>query len=267
MVQRLICYASVLCLSVRLVSASDQQTGVAQPATSSQAQAASVDEKGQELNSQGSPIDQLRQLADQFEAGAVGELADRMRATSKQLREMADQLEQDVAERLTYLRDDRNRIQLEIDRLSQMAKSTEQVLLNIKVVELDRTQLRRYGLDMQVIFHGDDARFWGVEGQTGSAVTFAVTANEEFRTRSSRRALIMDQQSSGQGAAKVLAEPRLVTTSGRPATLHSGGEFPILIPKEVGEVNVKWREFGVRAEILPIILENGRVKLTLHQRS
>ena len=60
---------------------------------------------------------------------------------------------------------------------------------------------------------------------------------------------------------KILAEPELVTTSGRPANLLSGGEFPILVPQSLGTVTIEWREFGVRMEAVPIVLGNGRLRL------
>ncbi len=45
---------------------------------------------------------------------------------------------------------------------------------------------------------------------------------------------------------KVLAEPNLVTMSGRPASFSSGGEFPILVPQALGTVSVEYREFGIK---------------------
>ena len=52
-----------------------------------------------------------------------------------------------------------------------------------------------------------------------------------------------------------------MTTSGRPANLLSGGEFPILVPQSLGTVTIEWREFGVRMEAVPIVLGNGRLRL------
>jgi len=63
--------------------------------------------------------------------------------------------------------------------------------------------------------------------------------------------------------AKILAEPILVTTSGRPATVHSGGEFPVLVPQSFGNLSIQWREFGVRLEAVPIVLGEGRLRLDL----
>ena len=64
-----------------------------------------------------------------------------------------------------------------------------------------------------------------------------------------------------EGLLKILAEPELTTTNGRPATLLNGGEFPILVPQSLGTVSIEWREFGVRLEAVPIILGGGRLRL------
>lgn len=60
---------------------------------------------------------------------------------------------------------------------------------------------------------------------------------------------------------KIVAEPNLVTVSGRTAEFHSGGEFPILVPQGVGTATIQFRDFGVRLEAVPVVLGNGRVQL------
>ncbi len=62
---------------------------------------------------------------------------------------------------------------------------------------------------------------------------------------------------------KILAEPNLVATNGRPATMLSGGEFPILVPQSLGTNTIMWREFGVRLEATPIVLGGGNLRLEL----
>ena len=69
------------------------------------------------------------------------------------------------------------------------------------------------------------------------------------------------------GTLKTLAEPCIVTTNGHPATLRSGGEFPIMIPvsAEAGEpsAEVQWKNFGLSMEAVPFVLGNGKVRLRL----
>ena len=53
---------------------------------------------------------------------------------------------------------------------------------------------------------------------------------------------------------KVLAEPTLVTTSGRPAYFLSGGEMPIPVPQSLGTVSIQFRKFGTQVDFVPIVL-------------
>jgi pilus assembly protein CpaC len=64
-----------------------------------------------------------------------------------------------------------------------------------------------------------------------------------------------------ENVAKLLAEPRLVTMSGRPASFLSGGEQAVPIPAGLGQVGIQFEEFGTRLNFLPIVLGNGRIHL------
>ncbi|HEY1381780.1 MAG TPA: hypothetical protein VGF55_33585, partial [Gemmataceae bacterium] len=65
--------------------------------------------------------------------------------------------------------------------------------------------------------------------------------------------------------AKLLAEPRLVTLSGRPATFLSGGQqaVPEVTASGVGggTVGTKFEPFGTQLTFLPIVYGNGKIYL------
>jgi pilus assembly protein CpaC len=60
---------------------------------------------------------------------------------------------------------------------------------------------------------------------------------------------------------KVLAEPRLVTMSGRQASFLSGGEQAIPVPAGLGQIGVQFEEFGTRLSFVPIVLGDGKIRL------
>src|SRR5262249_38067840 len=64
-----------------------------------------------------------------------------------------------------------------------------------------------------------------------------------------------------ENVLKTLAEPRVVTMSGRPASFLSGGEQAIPVPAGLGQVGVQFEEFGTRLNLLPIVLGNGKIHL------
>jgi pilus assembly protein CpaC len=64
-----------------------------------------------------------------------------------------------------------------------------------------------------------------------------------------------------ENLVKVIAEPRLVTLSGRPASFLSGGEQAVPVTDGSGKVGVQFNEFGTRINFLPIVLGNGKIHL------
>ncbi len=149
------------------------------------------------------------------------------------------------------------------------------VQLHVKILEVQRSKLKQLGFNFVArgqkyalastigglaSVTGITAPFGGPPvpsvGSSTSPLQFAITGNSNtFQS-------FLDALTT-ESLAKVLAEPTLVTTSGRPASLLSGGEFPILVPGAVGTVSIQFREFGVRMEAIPTVLGNGRLRLDI----
>jgi pilus assembly protein CpaC len=64
-----------------------------------------------------------------------------------------------------------------------------------------------------------------------------------------------------ENVVKLLAEPRLVTLSGRQASFLDGGEQAVPVPAGLGQVGVQFEEFGTRLSFVPIVLGDGRIRL------
>jgi pilus assembly protein CpaC len=64
-----------------------------------------------------------------------------------------------------------------------------------------------------------------------------------------------------ENLVKLLAEPRLVTLSGRQASFLDGGEQAIPVPAGLGQVGVQFEEFGTRLSFVPIVLGDGRIRM------
>ena len=142
----------------------------------------------------------------------------------------------------------------------------QQVMLKVKVMEVSRTKLRTLGFDWAA-FNGSDFIVQSVSGlvQAGAAPgTVAATGGDTIRFG------LVDGNDAFYGflealrqnnLIKVLAEPTLVTVSGRPASFNSGGEFPIIVPQSLGTVSVEYRQFGTRVDFVPLVLGNGNLRL------
>lgn len=67
-----------------------------------------------------------------------------------------------------------------------------------------------------------------------------------------------------EGLAKILAEPTLTTQSGQEAQFLSGGSFPIPVPEQNGVIGIQYKDFGVKLDFVPVILDTGRINLKLN---
>jgi pilus assembly protein CpaC len=49
--------------------------------------------------------------------------------------------------------------------------------------------------------------------------------------------------------------------TGETASFLAGGDFPIVVPGSLGQVNVQFKQFGVSLAFTPVVLTNGRISL------
>ncbi len=70
--------------------------------------------------------------------------------------------------------------------------------------------------------------------------------------------------SKQKGLARILAEPTLTTLSGQEATFLSGGEFPIPVPQSLGQVTIQFKQYGVSVKFIPVVLNSGHINLSLN---
>jgi len=65
---------------------------------------------------------------------------------------------------------------------------------------------------------------------------------------------------------QILAEPNLITESGKEASFLAGGEFPYPVPQSVGgagytTITIQFKEFGVRLNFTPSFTPDGQIHL------
>ena len=133
----------------------------------------------------------------------------------------------------------------------------------MKVLEVSRTKLRQLGLDWQAV----GKRFNIIEG--AGAVLANSTGAPGLLGDTVRFQVIGDtsaffgylQALRKQDLIKLLAEPTLITMTGRPASFSSGGRLPILVPNGLGTTTVKFEPYGTRVDFLPTVLGNGNIRL------
>jgi pilus assembly protein CpaC len=66
---------------------------------------------------------------------------------------------------------------------------------------------------------------------------------------------------------RMLQEPTLTTTSGEAASFLAGGQVPVPVPADNGQVAIEYKEFGVRLKLTPVVLGNGKIRLVMEAES
>lgn len=140
----------------------------------------------------------------------------------------------------------------------------QQVMLKVRVAELNRTALRAHGTQFSAGLGGGPNFFTNIIGDPLSplgANTF-ITGVMDQGSISYTLTALRDHQ-----LLKILAEPNLVALNGHAASFLAGGEFPYPVPQTSlgggSTITIQFREFGVRLGFMPFILDNERVRLTV----
>jgi pilus assembly protein CpaC len=171
----------------------------------------------------------------------------------------------------------------------------QQVMLEVKVAEIARTELRRFEMEFNGINVGGsrwnvgavnggatfpDARFapgdiripvFSEQAPFGPVVDefmpnpLSISDTGFFASLLTTNGLLnMTLDAAKQnGLVKILAEPTLTTLSGQEARFLSGGEFPIPVPQGLNGITVEFKEFGVGLQFVPVVLGLNQVNLKL----
>ena len=139
----------------------------------------------------------------------------------------------------------------------------QQVKIKCKIMEVERSKLRRMGFNFGVTGTGGNVLNSTVGELAGSlpgATNAFTSVGESVRIDGFFDAL------KQENLLKILAEPTIVTTNGRAATIDSGGEFPTLVPSGLNQVTIVWKKFGVHLEAVPIVVGEGRIRMEVMPR-
>ena len=151
---------------------------------------------------------------------------------------------------------------------------TQQVMLEVRVAEMDRNLIRRLGINMAGFQNGSNFGFTALNNITSAAgsgtaadpfaqlVSNAVNALVKFQTGDITWTGFIDALKQ-EDVIKVLAKPTLVAVSGQEAQFLSGGEFPFPIPQAFGVITIQYKKFGVGLSFTPTVLANNRISMAV----
>lgn len=137
---------------------------------------------------------------------------------------------------------------------------SQQVILKVRVAEMDRIIRKNLQVNQSVklLSTYGDLTFSTVSPST----TLAAFASGQLTNPISGLGQSTFSALERQGLAKTLTEPTLTALSGESASFLSGGELPVPIGVDQnGNAIIEFREFGIRLEFTPVVLDKGRINL------
>lgn len=167
--------------------------------------------------------------------------------------------------------------------LNLMQVSTgQQVMLRVRVGEIQRTAVKNLGLNLQAIKDVGDTAFQigtgsGVLGipdpETGiQQFTFGQfnlsgkdvrgTFGGTYRGNSTGVSTMLDALERN-GLFKLLAEPNLVSLSGEQSQFLAGGEIPIPVANGLDNISIEYKPFGVSVKFTPYVLSENRIRVSV----
>ncbi len=166
---------------------------------------------------------------------------------------------------------------------SMQVGGVQQVMLEVRVAEMDRELIRRLGINaaaatpqgfgMTALNQLTSMLGGNSFGQTTGGLlsstlnltqdaTSAVNGAFRFQTGNITWSGFVDALQQ-ENLVKVLAKPTLVALNGQEAAFLAGGEFPIPVPQAFGLITIQFKKFGVGLVFTPNIINSKHISLNV----
>lgn len=146
---------------------------------------------------------------------------------------------------------------------------SDQVTLMVKVAEVSRSELKRFGIHLENIINTGNFVFGLANGRDVIGAASGLTRSGldgsifgGFNSGSGSINTVIDALED-EGLLSILAEPSLTAMSGKPASFLAGGEFPVPTVDDEGSVSVEFRPFGVSLAFSPVVMTKDKISLTV----
>ncbi len=148
----------------------------------------------------------------------------------------------------------------------------QQVMLEVRVVEMNRELGRRLGVNFNVVGTNGNIGVSGLNSLTtlagpggltdpiGQFISSGINAVIRYSTGSLTWTAFIDALKE-ENVLKILAEPTLIALNGQEAQFLAGGEFPYPVPQSLAVTTIKFKKFGVGLSFTPTVLSNDHISV------
>src|SRR5262252_6591186 len=156
----------------------------------------------------------------------------------------------------------------------------QEVMLEVKFAEVDRTALTQLGVNIFSTGAGNTigtvttGQFGGFGSQRitdsgggNGSITNTQAINDVlnlFLINPDIHLGVVIRALEGKNLLQILAEPNLIAVNGKEASFLAGGEFPFPIVQPgqgFTAVTIQFKEFGVKLRFTPVIMPNGNIHM------
>ncbi len=146
----------------------------------------------------------------------------------------------------------------------------QQVMLKVRFAEMQRTVAK--SLSSSVAFSGNGIGFesgtW-LQGENGLSNPVLATRTGiegalgfKFDVGAFEVGVLLEALEQ-KGMVRTLAEPNLSALSGQEAKFLAGGEYPVPVAQDGGEISVEFKPFGVELNFVPRVVDGDLINLEL----
>lgn len=143
----------------------------------------------------------------------------------------------------------------------------DQVMLRVTVVEVERTVLKRFGIDTTAGWAPTPATVTQGVSLASSGASGSIRGGLQAGGFSLEATLNAFESA---GVLRILAEPTLVAVSGETADFQAGGEIPIRSCSSSSDgassCGIELLSYGVNLSFTPVVLSGGRISLRVATR-
>jgi pilus assembly protein CpaC len=161
--------------------------------------------------------------------------------------------------------------------------SPQQVLLEVRFIELSRTAGRELGVQWNRVGGSTITNIGNEQRASGLPITASnnplasgtevaagvLSGGNPFGFMIGRMVAggvstdVLINALEQKGVARSLAEPNLVALSGQTASFLAGGEYPIPVSGSLGQITVDYKKYGVGLAFTPTVLSRGLINLKI----
>ena len=168
------------------------------------------------------------------------------------------------------------------DRVSNLMSvgGVQQVMLKVRFAEMQRSVSKSLGTSLA--FAGSDSAgatqnflrngnslngTFGVDGSdsTGFSGSLDTLGAALFGFDLGNVALgVVLEAMEQKGLVRMLAEPNLSALSGQEASFLAGGEYPVPVAQDDGEITIEFKPFGVELDFIPRVVDGDLINLEMN---